>query len=102
MKTFQITLEPVDNGVIKTIVDNNINGAGERFEKKEIFLTNDNINDTQKFILSLMKDLGLYTGNPNDKKVLSIEQKYSERYSLTVKEKQDEKKKLSIQLNKLK
>lgn len=62
----KIKLESADNGVIKTVVDDNINGAGERFESRTVYDLN--LNDKQhsqtiKFFYELCEDLGIDTGN---------------------------------------
>ena len=33
-----IGIEPADNGVIKTLVDDNINGGGEDFEARQVYV----------------------------------------------------------------
>lgn len=98
----KIVLEPVDNGIIRTILDDNIDGIGTKFEEKKIFILNDSIDNTEHFINSLISDLGLYTGNPNDKSILQLEKRYSENYNLTNEERLMERKALTVKLNKLK
>lgn len=62
-----ITLEPAENGVIKTIIDNNSNGAGDIYESKKIYeLEQDadrSYKNTLKFLSELLDDLGIDTGN---------------------------------------
>tara|TARA_R110001592_G_scaffold62377_2_gene190860 strand:- start:9756 stop:10097 length:342 start_codon:yes stop_codon:yes gene_type:complete len=61
-----IKLESADNGVIKTVVDDNINGAGERFESRTVYdlvLNDKQHSQTVKFFYELCEDLGIDTGN---------------------------------------
>lgn len=71
-----ITLELAENGVIKTIIDDNINGAGEVFEAKKVYeLDKDNekgYKNTIKFLDDLMDDLGMDTGNIHSKFSLTV------------------------------
>lgn len=98
----KIILEPIDNGVIKTVIDDNVDGAGKTMEKKIFFELNDDVLNTEQFIHSIIKDLGLYTGNPADKEVLKIERSYGANYYLSTNEAQEARKKLTTELNKLK
>lgn len=98
----KIFLEPVDNGLIYTASDDNIDGAGKKFEKKELFVLKDNINETERFLNFIIQDLGLFTGNPIDKQNLVLKKDYGIYYNLSNTEVQEERKKLSVKLNKLK
>lgn len=73
-----IKLESADNGVIKTVIDDNINGAGERFESRTVYDLN--LNDkkhsqTIKFFYEMCEDLGIDTGNKfsNNNLILSTD-----------------------------
>lgn len=95
-------LEPVDNGIIKTIIDDNIDGAGKKLEKKEIYILEDKVINTEKFLMNLIEDLGLYLGNAHDKNTLAINKVYGDNYKLNNNELMEERKKLTHRLNKLK
>ena len=71
----RIILEQADNGVIKTVLDDNINGAGEEYESKIVydFDNNSNFSVTKKFLYELTEDLDVDTGNKFDKDTLTME-----------------------------
>lgn len=98
----KITLEPVDNGLIKTITDDNYNGAGRQLEKKEIYILNDTVENSEKLILDIISDLGLFLGNDFDKNVLSLSKEFGNKYQLTGDDLLTERKKLTVKLNNLK
>ena len=52
-----IKLQLADNGVIKTVVDDNINGAGEVFESTNVYEFN-LIENRIKFIEEICTDIG--------------------------------------------
>ena len=98
----KIILEHTDNGIIKHIIDDNIDGGGKMLERKEIFILDDDIMNTEKFLKTLIKDLGLYTGNPDDKEVLRLEKTYGPEYYLSTNEAQEKRKILTSELNRIK
>ncbi len=71
-----IELECVSNGIVKKILDNNANGAGDKYELKTAYiLEDDEINEfknTINFVKDVLKDLGVYTGNKFSKINLQI------------------------------
>ena len=97
----KIVLEPVDNGIIRTIIDDNDKGAGELMEKKEIFVTGDNVENTERFLKKLISDLGLYTGNPVEEQTLYLGKTYGKDYQMSHKEIFEEEKRLNVRLNQL-
>jgi len=99
----KLVLEPIDNGmIVKTILDDNIDGAGKKLSKKRVFQLTDNVTDTENFLLSLIEDLGLFTGNVNDQNMLSIKQVHGSKYQMNATEISDERKRLSLRLSELK
>ena len=83
----KITLESADNGVIKTVVDDNINGAGERFESKTVYdlnLNDDSHSQTIKFFYELCEDLGIDTGNKFSKNNLYLKTDWGKSYTPTI------------------
>ena len=85
----KITLESADNGIIKTVVDDNINGAGERFESKTVYDLNLNDNthvQTIKFFYELCEDLGIDTGNKFSKFNLILKNDWGKSYTPTAKD----------------
>jgi len=61
----KMTLEVADNGVIKTIVDDNSNGAGEPLEKKRVYVFENDEHHIEKikFFYELADELNIDTGN---------------------------------------
>lgn len=70
----KIILEQADNGVIKVIYDDNINGAGDVYEIKKVYQFNDDKDyfKTKEFLYELMDELGIVSGNKFEKNNLSI------------------------------
>ncbi len=60
-----VILESADNGIIKTVKDNNINGAGATFESKNVYDFNTDYQHARKieFFYELAQDLGVDIGN---------------------------------------
>ncbi len=85
-----INLERADNGIIKSILDDNINGAGGVLEKMTVYeLEDDDKNDflnTIKFFQDLTQDLGLDVGNKFNKNNLILSVDWGTDYSPTKEE----------------
>ena len=82
----KITLESADNGVIKTVVDDNINGAGERFESRTVYdldLNDITHSQTVRFFYELCEDLGIDTGNKFSKNNLYLKTDWGKSYAPT-------------------
>jgi hypothetical protein len=48
----KVVLEVASNGVIKTVVDDNINGAGDKYEKKVVYeFASDNRCSRRRFFI---------------------------------------------------
>jgi len=65
-----ITLEPADNGVVKIIFDDSINGAGEEHLSRIVYdfdRDDENKDSIVSFLSDLTLDLGIATGNNLDK-----------------------------------
>ena len=77
-----INLEIADNGIIKTIVDDNINGAGEKFETKVVYdLEKGEIVDTKMELLyELSEDMGVHLGNSKQPNQIKIVSEWGEHY----------------------
>jgi hypothetical protein len=72
----KIVLEIADNGIIKTVSDDNINAAGERFESKVVYdiESGDTILTKMNLLYELSEDMGLELGNskqPDQIKIIS-------------------------------
>jgi len=80
-----IKLELASNGVIKTVSDNNYNGAGSSHEKRTVYETeeDDNFDATIRFFYELSDDLGINLGNKYDKFVLDFDTQWGSKYEPT-------------------
>ena len=83
MQTVKITL--ADNGVIKTVFDDNINAAGEKFESTIVYEFDD-ASDKIKFIEDLCLDIGLSFGNSKSRDQIKISIDWGPLYKPTPKE----------------
>lgn len=63
-----IGIEPADNGLIKTLVDDNVNGGGEEFESRQVYDFEGPMKRTNqiKFFKDLVFDLGIDVGTDLD------------------------------------
>tara|TARA_S200002703_G_scaffold25952_1_gene22272 strand:+ start:1635 stop:2024 length:390 start_codon:yes stop_codon:yes gene_type:complete len=77
-----IKLEIASNGVIKTVTDNNYNGAGSKHESKTVYATDDDpgFHERIKFIFELTEDLGINLGNKYDEETLDFEVAWGSHY----------------------
>lgn len=80
MQTVKIVL--ADNGVIKTVIDDNINSAGELFESTIIY-DFANKESKIKFIKDLSVDIGLSFGNSKAKNQIKIIEDWGVDYKPT-------------------
>ena len=99
MQTVKITL--ADNGVIKTVVDDNINAAGESFESTNVYEFDTN-EDKIKFIEELCMDIGLSFGNSKSKNQIQVLLGCGAHYKPNPKEALEKISNLQVQLDRLK
>ena len=83
MQQIKITL--ADNGVIKNVHDDNINGGGQEYESTTVYEFDSALNKI-KFIEELCIDLGLEFGNSNSKNQIQIKTGWGDNYKPTDKE----------------
>lgn len=83
-----VTLEIADNGIIKTIVDDNINGAGELFESKTVydFERHDSLDSKIELLYQLSEDIGLDLGNSKQVNQIQITSGWGSNYQPTKEE----------------
>jgi len=84
MQTVKITL--ADNGVIKTVIDDNINAAGESFESTTVYDFDDHPTKI-KFIQEICIDIGLSFGNSKNKHQIKVIEGWGIDYKPTPQEK---------------
>ncbi len=99
MQTVKITL--ADNGVIKSVIDDNINAAGEVFESTTVYDFESQATKI-KFINDLCLDIGLSFGNSKSKHQIKIIEEWGKDYIPTDSEKLEKIEKLELQLKTLK
>jgi len=98
-----VSIEPADNGVIKYVVDDNVNGAGEEHVSRVVYdLDNDEerinlVNLVQDIIL----DLGLETGTEIDKHMFSAKTEWGAKYNPSIKETKERIKRLEAEIESL-
>lgn len=98
----KIILEYADNGVIKTIMDDNINGAGEYSERKKVYeFSSDNFKKTVGFFYDIADDLNINTGNNHSKNTLVMSSDWGPSYSPTEKEIIQKIKRLNLEIQRL-
>ena len=83
-----INIEPADNGLIKYVIDDNVNGAGEEHVSRFVYNLEEDENKTTlvSFIEDLVLDLGLETGTEIDKNTLSVKSEWGIKYNPSIKE----------------
>jgi len=69
-----VTIEPADNGVVKIMYDDSVNGAGEEHISRVVYdLDGDKTHESLvKFLEDLTLDLGLDTGSKLDPYMVEI------------------------------
>lgn len=80
----KISLEIADNGVVKTIVDDNFNGAGSQHETKTVYdFEKNNYKRKIQFFYEIANDLGIETGNKFDKENIIMKLDWGKSYTPT-------------------
>lgn len=78
-------LDIADNGVVKTVIDDNSNGAGGSLETKTVYDFSNDIKFKRKmeFFYDLANDLGINTGNNFEKNTLTMSLDWGKNYTPT-------------------
>lgn len=101
-----INLEIADNGIIKIVKDDNINGANKSLEKKILYILNKDDNEyfniIKEFTEDLLEDVGIFTGNIYNKDTLQINRDWGEKYTPSKEEAKAKIKALREQIKELK
>jgi hypothetical protein len=95
-----VYLKLADNGVIKTIEDDNINAAGESFESTTVYEF-DTPDKRIKFIEELSVDIGLEFGNSKSKNQIQISTGWGDHYKPTPDEIKEKIKTLELEIQSL-
>lgn len=77
-----IGIEPADNGVIKSLVDDNVNGGGEEFESRQVYEFDGPMKRSNqvKFLKDLIFDLGMDIGTELDPDLVRITMNWGLQY----------------------
>lgn len=80
-----IQIEPADNGVVKFLIDDNVNGGGEEYTSRVVYDFDSYKGREQqaKFLKELILDLGLATGSDVDRDKLEIKLDWGKNYEPT-------------------
>jgi len=80
-----ISIEPADNGVVKFLIDDNVNGGGEEYTSRVVYDFDGYLGRQQqvKFLNDLILDLGLSTGSDIDRDKLEIKLDWGAKYNAT-------------------
>ena len=99
-----IKLELASNGVIKTVSDNNYNGAGSKHELRTVYETDNDTDykNTIRFLYELSDDLGINLGNKYSPTVLNFDLGWGEKYEPTLQQLNDLVKATTANLKELK
>jgi hypothetical protein len=98
-----ISIEPADNGVIKYITDDNINGGGEEHVSRVVYDLEDDPERISlvNFIQDLILDLGLETGTELDQHMLNVKTEWGSKYNPSVRETKERIKQLEAEIERL-
>lgn len=77
-----IQIEPADNGVLKFLIDDNVNGGGEEYTSRVVYDFEGIAGRANqvKFLKDLVLDLGLTTGTQMDQNELNISTGWGKQY----------------------
>jgi hypothetical protein len=79
-----VNIEPADNGLVKHLIDDNVNGAGEEYISRRVYDFEDKSRSNQiKFFNDLILDLGIDAGNDLDREKLTITTTWGKKYKPT-------------------
>jgi hypothetical protein len=100
----KIILEMADNGVVKTITDDNSNGAGSLLEQKIVydFEKDHRHNRKMQFFFDISNDLGIDTGNKFNKNNLVMASDWGPHYEPSAKDIDKKISKLELEIEALK
>lgn len=84
----KITLEIADNGIIKSVIDDNINAAGEKFESKVVYdlESGDTVLTKMNLLYELSEDMGVELGNSKQANQIKIISDWGDNYEPSTKE----------------
>lgn len=98
-----VSIEPADNGVIKYVIDDNVNGGGEEHMSRVVYNLEKDLDKSNlvEFIQDLILDLGIEAGNELDRHMLTVKAEWGAKYNPSVKETKERISLLEAELKKL-
>ena len=98
-----VAIELAENGVIKIIHDDNVNGAGEEFESRKVYDFDgiDNVNSKISFLNELAMDLGIDMGTELDYSKVVVRSEWGNKYKPTKEQASSKIKELEKQIKSL-
>jgi hypothetical protein len=77
-----ISIEPADNGVLKFLIDDNVNGGGEEFTSRTVYDFEGLAGRANqvKFLKDLILDLGMTTGSELDHDKVVVKTEWGTQY----------------------
>lgn len=79
-----VSIEPADNGLVKHLIDDNVNGAGEEHISRRVYDFEDQSRKNQiKFFNDLVLDLGIDVGSDLDREKLVVTTTWGKKYKPT-------------------
>ena len=98
-----VSIEPADNGVIKYVIDDNINGGGEEHVSRMVYDLEDDPERISlvNLIQDLILDLGLETGTEIDQHMLRVKTEWGGKYNPSIKETKERIKQLEAEIERL-
>lgn len=98
-----VTIEPADNGLIKHVVDDNVNGGGEEHIARRVYdFEGIEARENQiKFFYDMILDLGVDIGTDLDGDKLSISTEWGSKYKPTAAEIEQRVKELEAEIKRL-
>jgi len=76
----EVNLKLADNGVIKTVTDDNINAAGENYESVVVYDFDKGLENKLNFIHDICIDIGLDFGNSKQSNQIQITSDWRPNY----------------------
>jgi len=76
----EVNLKLADNGVIKTVTDDNINAAGENYESVVVYDFDKGLENKLNFIHDICIDIGLDFGNSKQSNQIQITSDWGPNY----------------------
>ena len=95
-----ITLKIADNGVIKEIVDDNINSGGDTYEAVKVYEWSDGSDNKMKFMRDICLDVGMDFGNSRNVSQIKIIEDWGIHYEPSDGETESRIKELEEEINK--